>query len=56
MGIVLPNEIVEKKGLKPSQEIFIDIVTPTDLSKVFGTLKTKKTGQQFKDEVRKGWN
>jgi len=25
------------------------------ISELFGTLKTKKTAQQLKDEMRKGW-
>ena len=33
----------------------IEIFKEADFSDVFGTLKTKTTGQEFKDEVKKGW-
>ena len=55
VGIILPKEVVEKEQLKTNQKIIVDIIKPTDLSHLFGTLKTKKSAQQFKDEVRKGW-
>ena len=38
------NEILSKKPVKVG-----------DLSKLFGTLKVKISGQKFKDMVRKGW-
>ena len=27
-----------------------------DIEEVFGTIETETTGQEFKDEVRKGWD
>ena len=57
LGIVLPKELVENKHLKERQKILIDVGKMADLTPVFGALKgkLKSSGQQFKDEVRKGW-
>ncbi|MHB9071254.1 MAG: hypothetical protein ACYC54_12920 [Sedimentisphaerales bacterium] len=30
-------------------------VKKVDLTDIFGSFKTKKSGQQFKDMVRRGW-
>lgn len=55
MGVVLPKELVEKEGLKEEQKILIDVVKPANIEKLFGTLKRKMSGQEFKDMVRQGW-
>ena len=56
LGVVLPKGMVEKKQLKEGDEVFItDVVKVTDLSDIFGKVKTGESGQQFKDEARKGW-
>ncbi|MDD5133691.1 MAG: AbrB/MazE/SpoVT family DNA-binding domain-containing protein [Candidatus Nanoarchaeia archaeon] len=55
MGIILPKEIIKKEGLKENEKILIDIFKEADLSKMFGTLKRKLSGQEFKDMVREGW-
>ncbi len=55
LGIILPSEIVKNKKLKKNERILIEIVKETDLRPLFGILKTKETGQHFKDMVRKGW-
>jgi len=55
LGVVFPKEIVEKKHLKVDEKIFIDVVKKANLKDVFGSLKTKMSGQKFKDMVREGW-
>ena len=55
MGIVLPREVVEKEKIKPNQKILVDLVKKADLTKIFGSLKSKLSGQEFKDLVREGW-
>ncbi len=55
MGIVLPKELIEEKGIKEDDEIIIEVAKKADLSKLFGSLKRKMSGQEFKDMVRKGW-
>ena len=55
MGIVLPKELVEEKGIKEDDKVLIELAKKADLSKLFGSLKRKMSGQDFKDMVRKGW-
>jgi len=57
LGVVLPNEIVKKNGLKEGSviEVFIPQKSKISLEKVFGTAKFKKSTQQLKDEMRAGW-
>ena len=55
MGIVLPKELIEEKGIKEDDEIIIEVAKKADLRKLFGSLKRKMSGQEFKDMVRKGW-
>ena len=55
MGIVLPKEIVKNQGIKEGDEIVINVFKKGDLSDIFGTLKTKLTGQQLKDLSRRDW-
>ena len=55
IGIVLPKELVQSKDLKPNDKVLIEIGKQADLSKIFGTLERKMSGQDFKDMVRKGW-
>ena len=41
-----------KRNLKDGK---IDIVKEPTLLKIFGSLKRKMNGQEFKDIIRKGW-
>lgn len=55
MGVVLPKEMVEKEELKENQKVLIEVVKEADFTKLFGSLKRKMSGQEFKDMVREGW-
>ncbi|HLC58044.1 MAG TPA: AbrB/MazE/SpoVT family DNA-binding domain-containing protein [Candidatus Nanoarchaeia archaeon] len=55
MGVILPKQLMEQEGLKENEKIFLEIVKEADLRDIFGTLKTKVSGQKFKDMARKGW-
>jgi len=57
MGVILPRELIRAKELKQHDKVLIDIdvVRKADLTKFFGSFKTRKSGQKFKDMVRKGW-
>ena len=55
MGIVIPKEIVEKQHLREGDEVVISVFKRGNLKDVFGKLKTKMSGQEFKDLARKGW-
>ena len=54
-GVVLPKELLRQKKIGPNDKVLIELIKPADLSDVFGTLKTKMSGQKFKNLVRKGW-
>jgi antitoxin component of MazEF toxin-antitoxin module len=55
IGIIVPSDVVKKRKIKPNQKVSFELLNEADLRDLFGTLKTKQTGQQFKDMVRKGW-
>jgi len=55
IGGVFPKSFVEEHGLKSEDTVLLEVIKKADLREVFGTLKTKKSSQAFKDEVRKGW-
>lgn len=55
IAAIFPKEFIEKEHLKVNQKISIQILKKADLRDIFGTLKTKMTGQQFKDMAREGW-
>ena len=56
VGVVFPKEIVKKEHLKPEEKVLVEIVKKADMRKVFGSLKRKISGQEFKDGVREGWH
>ena len=55
MAVIIPQEMVKNQHIKEGDEIVINVFKKGDLSDVFGTLKTKLTGQQLKDLSRKDW-
>ncbi len=55
IGVVFPREMVEKKHLKVHEKVLVEVVREADLRKLFGTLKSKMSAQEFKDLVREGW-
>ena len=55
MAVIIPQEMVKNQHIKEGDEVAINIFKKGDLSDIFGTLKTKLTGQQLKDLSRKDW-
>lgn len=55
IGGIFPKDFVRKNKLSANDTVFVDVVKKANLTKLFGTLPRKKSGQQFKDMVRKGW-
>ena len=55
IGVILPKEIVNEQGIRAGDEIVIKIFKKGNLNDVFGKLKTKMSGQKFKDAAREGW-
>ena len=57
MGVLLPKSFIESKGLKENDEIFIEVGKRLDFGKAFGSAPRRtRSGQSFKDMVRKGWS
>ena len=55
IGTTIPPEIIEKEKIRPNDKIVLSVRKITPFQKLFGTWKTKKTAQQIKDEIKKGW-
>ncbi|MBI2669428.1 AbrB/MazE/SpoVT family DNA-binding domain-containing protein [Candidatus Woesearchaeota archaeon] len=56
MGVILPKDLVEKEHLQENDKILFEVVKEADLTRLFGSLPRKLSGQKFKDLVRRGWN
>ena len=56
LAVVIPMEIVQKENIKEGEKIHVTIDKHADLTGIFGTLKTKVSGQKFKDMCREGWD
>ena len=56
LGIIIPNDIVIKENLKPSDEVIITINKKQNLEDFFGIMQDKRIdAQKMKDEGRKLW-
>ena len=55
IGIVLPKELVRNQHLRENDRVIVEVAKEADLTKLFGSLKRKMSGQGFKDRVREGW-
>ena len=55
-GVLFSKNFVKEQKLKPNQKILVEVVKKSDLSNIFGSIKTGMSGQEFKDMVRKGWD
>ncbi len=55
LAVVFPKDFVREKNINVNDKISIEVVKPADFTKVFGSLRKKMSGQEFKDFVRKGW-
>ena len=53
LAVVIPKETVIKERLKEGDRLKILIEKKADLSNVFGTYKTKTSGQKFKEMCKK---
>jgi len=54
-GILLPKDFIERQGLQENEVISVQVVKKADITKSFGTIHRKISGQDFKDMVRQGW-
>ena len=58
IAVILPKIFVESNKIKEDEDVVIEIKSKPELKELFGKFpewKSKKTAQQIKDEMRKGW-
>lgn len=55
LGVLFPKNLVEKKHLEANKKVLIEVIKEVDFRNIFGTLKSKLSGQKFKDMAREGW-
>ena len=54
VGIIIPNEIVEKLNIKPEEKVVVEIEKSGNvLMELFGTMKSGKTARQIVNEARR---
>lgn len=57
IGVIIPKEVVDAKRIKENDKITIEIKSGQPSKNMFGRFprRLKKTAQELKDDVRKGW-
>ena len=55
LGITLSREIVEREHLRENQPLVLEIKRVGDIRGLKGLVSFKKSTQQLKEEMRKGW-
>ena len=56
IAVIIPREVADKKRIKENEEIIMEVKKRPLASELFGVLSgIKKSGQELKDEMRKGW-
>ena len=55
MAVIIPREILRNQNIREGDDIAINVIKKGNLRDVFGKLKTKMSGQEFKDLARIGW-
>ena len=54
IGVILPKELVEEKGIKPEDDIFIEVEKKGNaLKELAGALRFKKPTEELLEESRK---
>ena len=55
LGITLPKKIVEEEKLHENQKVIVEIKKVIDITQIRGLVRFKKSAQEIKEEMRKGW-
>lgn len=54
IGVVIPVEIVERMGIKPNQDILIEVERKNNvLKEMFGKAKSRKSSKKMIEDFRK---
>lgn len=56
IGATFPAEAVEKEKIKPNDKLIVDVRKVVPIKELFGLAKFKRSTQEIKDELRKGWD
>lgn len=56
IGITIPADIAEEEHIRPNDKVIIKVKKVVPIAELFGTFKTKRSGQSLKDEMRAGWD
>lgn len=58
IAVVIPRAVAERNNIQENAEIIIEIRKPLKVADIFGKFpfKSKKTTQEIKDEMKKGWD
>ena len=57
LAVILPKSMIEKQKIKENEDIIIEVKKYVITGDFFGKFprKSKKTAQEIKNEMRKGW-
>ncbi len=55
LGVVIPEEESKKMRLRSGDTVDFKVHKVVPIEKLFGSIKLKKTAQEIKDEMRRGW-
>lgn len=56
VAVIIPESIVKQAGIRPGKPLELLISEKSDLSLLWGKLKTKKSAKQLREEAGRGWN
>jgi antitoxin component of MazEF toxin-antitoxin module len=56
IGVTLPVDIVIREKIRPNDRVIIWVKRVPLMKKLVGTWKSKKSTQELKDELKKGWD
>lgn len=55
LGITIPNDVVKREALHENQKVVVEIKKVVDVRRLRGLVRFKKSAQEIKDEMRRGW-
>lgn len=55
VGVTIPPEMLAKEKIRPNDSVLVSVRKATTIDDVFGLIKSKRSIQEIKDEVKKGW-
>ncbi len=56
IGFTLSKKFVDKEKIMPNDQLIVTIKKVSTMKELAGTWKSKKSTQEIKDELKKGWD